>query len=94
MSNNNYSQKIRKLEKSENEWKNDLNNLSFQVLRNSYTERPFTGEYNLHFEKGSYNLKDVTKSFLTVQINTKVIVDGLVLIKLFQVQLNMLRICL
>ena len=57
MSNNNYSQKIRKLEKSENEWKNDLNNLSFQVLRNSYTERPFTGEYNLHFEKGSYKCK-------------------------------------
>ena len=57
MSNNNYSQNTEKIKKSDSEWKNDLDNLSYQVLRNSYTERPFTGEYNLHFEKGSYKCK-------------------------------------
>jgi len=57
MTNYNFSQNINKMEKSDKEWKNDLDNLSYQVLRNSYTERPFTGEYNLHFEKGSYKCK-------------------------------------
>ena len=57
MSNNNYAQNNSQMEKSDKEWKNDLDNLSYQVLRNSYTERPFTGEYNLHFENGSYTCK-------------------------------------
>ena len=43
--------------KTDTEWKNSLGEMSYQVLRNSYTERPFTGEYNFHFEKGSYNCK-------------------------------------
>ena len=41
MSNNNYSQNTEKIKKSDSEWKNDLDNLSYQVLRNSYTERPY-----------------------------------------------------
>ena len=57
MINNNYAQNNSQMEKSDKEWKNDLDNLSYQVLRNSYTERPFTGEYNLHFENGSYTCK-------------------------------------
>ena len=55
MANFNYSQNNQKIEKSDKEWKNKLDNLSYQVLRNSYTERPFTGEYNLHFENFVYN---------------------------------------
>tara|TARA_B100000768_G_C11252021_1_gene364534 strand:+ start:157 stop:615 length:459 start_codon:yes stop_codon:yes gene_type:complete len=57
MINNNYTQSNSQMEKSDKEWKNDLDNLSYQVLRNSYTERPFTGQYNLHFENGSYTCK-------------------------------------
>ena len=53
----NFSQNNEKMIKTDKEWKNSLGEMSYQVLRNSYTERPFTGEYNLHFEKGSYNCK-------------------------------------
>ena len=53
----NFSQNNEKMIKTDTEWKNTLGEMSYQVLRNSYTERPFTGEYNLHFEKGSYNCK-------------------------------------
>ncbi len=57
MCNSNFSQNKNQVVKSEKEWENQLDNLSFQVLRNSYTERPFSGEYNLHFENGNYNCK-------------------------------------
>ena len=57
MCNSNFSQNKNQVVKSDKEWENQLDNLSFQVLRNSYTERPFTGEYNLHFENGNYNCK-------------------------------------
>ena len=57
MCNFNFSQNKNQVVKSDKEWENQLDNLSFQVLRNSYTERPFTGEYNLHFENGNYNCK-------------------------------------
>ena len=53
----NFSQNNEKMIKTDTEWKNTLGEMSYQVLRNSYTERPFTGEYNLHFEKGSYTCK-------------------------------------
>jgi len=57
MTNFSYSQEQNEIKKTDSEWKNDLNNLSYRVLRNSYTERPFTGEYNMHFENGAYNCK-------------------------------------
>ncbi len=44
---------------------NDLDNLSYQVLRKSYTERPFTGEYNLHFEKGNYKCKGCNQTLFS-----------------------------
>lgn len=40
--------------KSESEWKKTLNDEQYYVLREKGTERPFTGKYNLHFEKGTY----------------------------------------
>ena len=43
-----------KVEKSEEEWKAELSPENYQVLRQAGTERPFTGKYNLHFEKGIY----------------------------------------
>ncbi|MGB6083528.1 peptide-methionine (R)-S-oxide reductase MsrB [Moheibacter sp.] len=43
-----------KLEKSEEEWKNELTPEQYYVMRQAGTERPFTGKYNMHFEEGIY----------------------------------------
>lgn len=40
--------------KSESEWKADLGEDRYKILREKGTEYPHTGEYNLHFEKGTY----------------------------------------
>lgn len=43
-----------KVERTEEEWKEILSPEQYRVLREKGTERPFTGEYNMHFEKGVY----------------------------------------
>ena len=43
-----------KIINSEEEWKKELTDEQYFVLRQAGTERPFTGEYNLHFEDGMY----------------------------------------
>lgn len=42
------------LPKTDAEWKKVLTEEQYQVLRQKATERPFTGEYYKHFEKGVY----------------------------------------
>ncbi len=42
---------------SEEEWKEVLSPDEYYVLREKGTERPFTGEYNMHFEEGTYVCK-------------------------------------
>ncbi len=42
------------IQKSEAEWKEQLSEEQYSVLRQKGTERPFTGQYNLHFEDGTY----------------------------------------
>ena len=40
--------------KSEQEWKSKLSSEEYHVLREKGTERPYTGVYDKHFEKGYY----------------------------------------
>lgn len=43
-----------KVKKSESEWKEELTENEYRVLRQKGTERAFTGEFNDHHEKGIY----------------------------------------
>jgi peptide-methionine (R)-S-oxide reductase len=43
-----------KVKKTDAEWKAQLNEVEYEVLRNKGTERAYTGEYWDHFEKGTY----------------------------------------
>jgi peptide-methionine (R)-S-oxide reductase len=43
-----------KVQKTDSEWKKELNPEQYNVLREAGTERPFTGEYTMHFEDGNY----------------------------------------
>lgn len=45
---------MKKVNKSEEEWKKTLTPKQYEVLREKGTEYPHTGKYNLHFEKGEY----------------------------------------
>lgn len=42
------------IEKTDAEWKTLLTTRQYQVLRMKDTDRPFTGKYTLHHEKGVY----------------------------------------
>lgn len=46
-----------KVEKSAAEWRRELSDEEYRVLREKGTERPFSGEYNLHFENGIYKCR-------------------------------------
>ena len=50
--NNNYP-----IQKSEEEWRKLLSNEEYRVLREQGTEYPNTGEYNAHYENGTYTCK-------------------------------------
>ncbi|RLD29148.1 MAG: peptide-methionine (R)-S-oxide reductase [Bacteroidetes bacterium] len=43
------------IDKTENQWRSELSEEQYKVLRNKGTELPHTGKYNLHFENGAYN---------------------------------------
>lgn len=44
----------KKVTKTEEEWKEQLSPEQYHVLRQAGTERPFSGKYNDHKEKGTY----------------------------------------
>ena len=43
-----------KVKKTDTEWKAQLSEVEYEVLRKKGTERAYTGEYWDHFEKGTY----------------------------------------
>jgi peptide-methionine (R)-S-oxide reductase len=43
--------------RSEEEWQQNLSAEEYRVMREKGTEQPFTGAYNMHFEKGMYTCK-------------------------------------
>ena len=43
------------LQYKEEEWKKELTDAQYTILRKKGTERPFTGAYNMHFENGTYH---------------------------------------
>lgn len=42
------------IEKSEAQWREQLDPIQFEVTRHAATERPFTGKFNDFYEKGTY----------------------------------------
>jgi|SRR5690606_20423269 len=42
------------VEKTEAEWKEQLSENQYRILREKGTEAPHTGKFNLHFEEGEY----------------------------------------
>jgi peptide-methionine (R)-S-oxide reductase len=54
-----------KINKSEEEWKKELSPEAYFVLRQKGTERPFSGEYNMHFEDGVYTCRACGEALFT-----------------------------
>jgi peptide-methionine (R)-S-oxide reductase len=53
------------LNKSTDEWKEQLDEKAFDILRKKGTEYPHTGIYNLHFEEGVYQCKGCKESLFS-----------------------------
>ena len=43
------------LEKSDAQWREELTEEQYRILRQKGTERAFTGKYDIHFEDGAYH---------------------------------------
>ncbi|WP_010178490.1 peptide-methionine (R)-S-oxide reductase MsrB [Aquimarina agarilytica] len=54
-----------KIEKSAEEWKAQLGEESYFILREKGTERAFSGALNTNYEKGSYNCKGCNATLFT-----------------------------
>ena len=51
---NSTNKESKKMKRSDSEWKRILSSAEYHVLREKGTERAFTGEYDGHFEEGTY----------------------------------------
>ena len=45
------------LKKSEKEWREELSEEEYRILRQKGTEFPFSGKYNEHYQEGTYLCK-------------------------------------
>ena len=45
------------MKKENTYWKTKLDKFSYSILREAATEMPFSGKYNMFFEKGAYRCK-------------------------------------
>lgn len=43
------------IERSESEWRKQLSDEQYRVLREKGTEAPHSGKYNMHFQEGAYH---------------------------------------
>ena len=43
------------VQKDDAEWRNQLSDIEYQVTRHAATERPFTGRYHDHWDRGIYD---------------------------------------
>jgi peptide-methionine (R)-S-oxide reductase len=48
-------EKIAKVVKTDQEWRENLSGIEYEVTRHAATERPFTGRFWDHWEKGVYH---------------------------------------
>ena len=80
-----------KVNKSEEEWKEELSPEEFEILRNAGTERHHTGIYNMHFEDGVY-ARDADNLYLKAEVSLCPIVAGQAMKEQFQVQLSTKKI--
>lgn len=48
---------VKKIVRSDEEWKQMLSEDEYRVMRKSGTESPFSGIYNMHFDDGVYSCK-------------------------------------
>jgi len=53
------------INKTDTEWKKNLSELEFHVLRNKGTEAPFTGTYTEFTQKGVYHCKGCDKELFS-----------------------------
>jgi len=53
------------VEKTEAEWREELSPEEYYVLRQKGTERPNTGEFNIHYKNGKYHCKACKVSLFT-----------------------------
>jgi peptide-methionine (R)-S-oxide reductase len=44
-------------DKTDEQWRSELSAEEYRVLRKQGTEMPFSGQYNMHFENGSYHCR-------------------------------------
>ena len=54
ISNSNQNKVLKKVKRTESEWKRILSPEEYKILREKGTERAFTGKYDGHFEDGVY----------------------------------------
>ena len=65
--------------KTDNEWREQLDQMSYLVLRKAYTERPYTGKYDNFYEKGTYHCAGCDEPLYKSSNKYNSFVDGLAL---------------